>query len=66
MTAKDFKEECNSKLTSDIFDKDWNPDYQESISLTIQEMRDIYRALKLVEVIEDAREFEKKLATQKK
>jgi len=49
MKAKDFENECQEKLTYDIWKPSWSPNYTIPISLSIDEMRDISNALRLAE-----------------
>jgi hypothetical protein len=46
MTSKQFEDECHSKISSWLWDDNFNQDYQESITLTIAEMRFIANILR--------------------
>lgn len=49
MNAKQFQEECNSKITGWLWDDSFATDYQHSITLTIKEMRFIENVLRNAE-----------------
>ncbi len=49
MSSRDFEAECSQKLFGSIWDNTWNEDYQESITLSIREMREIANRLRSVD-----------------
>jgi len=46
MTAKDFEEECQRNVLGWLWDETFNQTYTETISLSIQEMRNICNDLR--------------------
>jgi len=49
ITSEQLNDEFQCKLSGCLWDDSWSEDYQESVTLTIREMRDVVNTFRIIE-----------------
>lgn len=64
MKSKQFEEECTLKITGWLWDESWREDYQERVTLTVEEMRYIANLMRKNEgrMLMEPRKFSERAA----